>query len=492
MKKIGIIGVILLLFLTACSNKKAEKPKETDTVSSATAFKGASMDELKESYDVIVIGSGGGGMSAAIAAKDKGVSPVIFEKMPIIGGNTLKSSAGMNASGTKFQKEQNIEDSNDLFYEETLKGGKDSNNPELLRYFVENSASAIEWLESMNIKLDNLTVTGGMSVKRTHRPTDGSAVGEYLAKGLLENVQSRKIPLYLQAEVKEIIKEGDHVTGVRVVFNGKEEKVIHSKSVVVATGGFGANETMITEYQPNLKGFVTTNQKGSTGDGVRMIKEVGGDTVDMDAIQIHPTVEQKTSYLVTEAVRGEGAILVSQSGERFYNEMGTRDNVSQAVIALPEKYAYLVFDEGVKERIKAINTYIKAGFVLEGETLEELAKKADIPESSLVETVSKWNESVANKNDALFARTTGMDHDISKPKYYAIRIAPGVHHTMGGVKINTNAEVLDTQGTPIKGLYASGEVVGGIHGDNRIGGNAVADIIIFGRQAGNKSAEFSN
>ena len=209
MKKglLASLAISSVLLLAACGNnssKTSTTAQETTTaeaVASASAQKYADPSTLKDSYDVIIVGSGGAGLSAAIQAKEAGLNPVILEKMPTAGGNTTKSSAGMNASQTKFQEKEGIKDSNDKFYEESLKGGKGTNNPELLRYLVDNSASAIDWLDSMGITLSNLTTTGGMSEKRTHRPADGSAVGEYLVNGLLRNVSEREIPLFVNADV---------------------------------------------------------------------------------------------------------------------------------------------------------------------------------------------------------------------------------------------------------------------------------------------------
>lgn len=468
----------------------ANEQQETDSTSGASQASYTPMDQLKEQYDIIIVGAGGAGMTAALEAKANGMNPVIFEKMPVAGGNTLKASSGMNASETKFQKEQGIEDSNDAFYEETLKGGKGTNNTELLRFFVDNSADAIDWLDSIGIKLNNLTITGGMSEKRTHRPEDGSAVGQYLVNGLLKNVQEQEIPLFVNAKVTEITQNDGKVNGVKVVFNETDEKNITANAVVVTTGGFGSNMEMITEARPDLEGYVTTNQEGSTGDGIKMIEALGGTTVDMDQIQVHPTVQQEKSYLIGEAVRGEGAILINSEGERFTNELDTRDKVTAAINALPEKAATLVFDSGVKSRVKAIEQYEKMGFVIEADTIEALAEKLEVPAENLKATLDKWNTNVNNKEDVDFGRTTGMDNDLSTAPYYAIKIAPGIHYTMGGVNINTNTEVLNKDGEPITGLFAAGEVAGGLHGQNRIGGNSVAEIIIFGRQAGIKSAEF--
>ncbi|MDO4432122.1 MAG: flavocytochrome c [Aerococcaceae bacterium] len=487
-KKLSNLFVVLTLLVSLFSTSVATV-FATDAVSGASVKEYTDPSELVESYDIVVIGAGGGGMAAAIAATDAGAKVAIFEKMPLAGGNTMKSSAGMNASETKFQKEAGIEDSNDKFYEETLKGGKETNDPELLRFFVDNSASAIEWLETMDIRLSNLTTTGGMSVQRTHRPEDGSAVGGYLVDGLYANVRERNIPLFVNANVVEILQTEGAASGIKVEING-ETKEIAAKAVIIATGGFGANLEKVAELKPELTGFVTTNQSGSTGDGIEMAKALGAQVVDLDQIQIHPTVEQETSYLITEAVRGEGAILVSQEGKRFFNEMETRDKVSAAIIELPEHYAYVIADDALKGRVKAMNTYEEKGFVVKAETIEELAAALEIPAENLTATLEEWNKSVEAKKDEAFGRETAMDNNLTTAPYYAIKIAPGIHHTMGGLKINTNAQVLSEAGEPIKGLYASGEVTGGVHGSNRIGGNAVADIIIFGRQAGEQSATF--
>ncbi|MGQ7370982.1 flavocytochrome c [Streptococcus suis] len=506
MKKKTLLGLLFslvaVLFLVACGGK-AEKTVTSTSSSSTTessskeeAVSGASQreytdpSELKDSYDVVVVGSGGAGMSAAISAKDAGASVVLLEKMPVIGGNTAKSSAGMNASQTKFQEAEGIADTNDKFYEETLKGGKGTNDPELLRYLVDNSASAIDWLDGLGITLSNLTTTGGMSEKRTHRPADGSAVGGYLVNGLYHNLVEREVPIFVNADVTKLQDKDGAVTGVEVEIAG-ETKKISAKAVVLATGGFGADLEMVAKLNPALKGYVTTNQEGSTGDGIALAESEGAATVDMEQIQIHPSVEQETSYLITEAVRGEGAILVNSKGERFVNELETRDKVSAAINSLDPNYAYVIFDDALKDRVKAIAQYEEKGLVKTGATLADLAKEIGVPADKLRATLDVWNKAVADKNDAAFGRTSGMDNALNTGSYHAIKVAPGVHHTMGGVKINTNAEVLKTDGSAITGLYAAGEVTGGVHGQNRIGGNAVADIIVFGRQAGMKAAEFA-
>jgi len=490
----GSLTIAAMVTLVACGGKKAaEKPKPSKSDATAAASDKNSytpISELKDSYDVIIIGAGGAGMTAAIEAKDAGMNPVILEKMPVAGGNTSKSSAGMNASETSVEKAQGIEDSNQKFFDETLKGGGGTNDQALLRYFVDHSASAFDWLSQNGIVLDNLTTTGGMSVSRTHRPHDGSAVGQYLVAGLEKNIRSRNIPLFVNVDVTKLLEKEGKISGVEATIKETDKKKISAKAVIVTTGGFGANKEMVAKYRPELKDYVSTNAAGSTGDGIKMIEKLGGDTVDLDQIQIHPTVFKKTGYLVTEAVRGEGAILVNKEGKRFVNEMTTRDKVSEAELQQAGQSAYLIFGDKTKAAVKAIDQYISKDMVVSASSLEELAKKTGIDQAELAKTVTTWNEAVAAKSDPAFERNTGMANDISGT-YYAITVSPGIHHTMGGVKINTETQVLKKDGQAIAGLYAAGEVTGGLHGKNRIGGNAVADIIIFGRQAGTQAAAYA-
>lgn len=441
-----------------------------------------------KNYDVVVVGSGGAGLAAAIQAHDEGASVLIVEKMPTLGGNTIKASAGMNAAETRFQRVKGIQDSKALFYAETLKGGGNKNSPELLRRFVENAPEAIEWLACRGIMLNDITTTGGMSIDRTHRPRDGSAVGGYLISGLVRNVTKRGIDVMLDTAVDDILFSDGEVSGVRLLTDENEAVTVQAKSVVVATGGFSANSAMVVKYRPDLEGFVTTNHKGATGGGIALLERIGAGTVDMGEIQIHPTVEQNTSYLISESIRGGGAILVNQQGSRFYNEMSTRDKVSAAIIALPEHFAYIVFDEHVRAKNKAADEYIAKGLVTSASSPRALAAALGMDEQAFLATLERYNGFVEKQHDDDFGRTTALRAPINEGPFHAIQIAPGVHHTMGGVTVNTQTEVLNTEHQVIPGAYAAGEVVGGIHGENRIGGNAVADIIIFGTLAGHQAA----
>lgn len=444
--------------------------------------------EADDSFDAVIVGTGGAGLSAAIAAYDKGlVNIVLLEKMGVNGGNTNYASSGMNASETIFQAEQGIQDDSSLFAQETLDGGHNTGDPELVRFMCNNSAAAIEWLDGLGIKLDNITMTGGMSVKRCHRPTDGSAVGLTLVPGLLDAVSERGIPIAMNCEAKELVVDGGAVTGVKVEADG-EEQTLRAKAVILATGGLGANAQMVTKYRPDLEGYVTTNQPGATGDGYTMAERAGAELVQMDQIQIHPTVEQKTSTLIAEGVRGSGAILVNSKGKRFFNEMSTRDKVSAAELEQPGGFAWCVFDQQVYDANKAIAKYDKSGLVKKGANAAELAAAIEVDPAALQDTVNAYNAVSANGEADEFGRTEGCIA-FADGAMYAIKVAPGIHHEMGGIRINAKNQALDASGAPIPGLYAAGEVTGGIHGDNRIGGNAVCDIEVFGKNVGEAVAE---
>ena len=504
------------------------------------ADKSANGETVSYDADVVVIGAGGAGMTAAMTAADAGQKVVIVESQAMVGGNSARATGGMNAAKTVYQDENEFGeaagvektlksaadnyadnetitalaatvaeqwaayqanptgyfDSVELMELDTMIGGKGINDPELVKTLCEGTAPAIDWLDENGITLHNVSSFGGASVKRIHRPvnSDGKvvSVGAYMIPLLQENCEKRGIEIVLNTTVDTILTDAN---GAAVGVSGTDKDgnavVVNAKSVILATGGFGANLDMVTQYKPELAGFMTTNAAGAQGQGIEMATAIGAGTVDMDQIQIHPTVEANTAALITEGLRGDGAILVNANGERFTDEVGTRDVVSAAEIAQPGSYSWLIVDQAMVDASSVIQGYITKGYTKTGATYEELAKELDVDPETFANTMNTWNSYVEAKNDPDFGRTS-FASPLNNGPYYAIKVTAGVHHTMGGVTINSDTEVLKEDGTTIPGLFAAGEVTGGVHGANRLGGTAVADFVVFGRIAGENAANYAS
>lgn len=438
--------------------------------------------------DIVIVGAGGAGLSAAVAASetDGSLKIVVLEKQGILGGNTNYSTGGINAAETSIQKELGIKDSKDLFYDDIMRGGKQENIPSLVRNFVENAPTTISWLTGIGADLSDVGLMGGSSVKRTHRPNGGSAIGPHLMKILMTASNKENIEIRTLNKVTGLLTSVDNaVTGVKVQNADSSSYKLTAKAIIIATGGFGANLDMVTSLQPSLSGFATLNHPGATGDAFGWVKAIGGATIQMANIQIHPTAEATNHILITEAVRGNGAILVNVHGQRFCNEMDTRDVVSAAILGQENGEAFLIFDQTVRKSLASIETYANQHLLSEGTTIEELADCVGIPANTLSATVSRYNaQQKAGVDDDFGRNATEMPVSLETSPFYTVRVTPAIHHTMGGLSVNTETQVLRADGTPILGLYAAGEVTGGLHGANRLGGNGVADIVVNGRLAG--------
>ena len=401
----------------------------------------------------------------------------------------------MNAAATHYQAEQGIEDSVELYVSDTMTGGHDINDPELVQTLAENSSDAIDWLDSIGAPLSNVGQAGGASTKRQHRPVNDEgkilSVGTYLVSHLTDTVNEMGIDTIFSAQVDEILMEDGKAVGVHAKGSEGNDIVIHADSVIVTTGGFGSNPDLIVKYRPDLEGYVSTNAPTITGDAIAFLEAVNADFVDLEQIQIHPTVVQADGSLITESLRGDGAILINAEGKRFGNEILTRDVVSANVIAQTGGYAWLIVDQTMFDGSTVIQGYLDRGLMTKCDTVADLATLMEVDEDVLNETLTYWQAAVAAEKDEEFGRENfdALLTDLSNPPYYAVKIAPGIHHCMGGVKINTNAEVIDTDGNVIPGLFAAGEVTGGVHGGNRLGGNAVADFVVFGRIAGENASK---
>ena len=499
----------------------------------------ATAEDSTVDADVVVVGAGGAGMTAAITAAAEGKTVVILESQSMVGGNSVRATGGMNAGKTVYQDENEFGesagvektlktaaekyadnetitalaktvseqwaayqanptgyfDSVELMELDTMIGGKGINDPELVETLCANSADAIDWLDEHGITLHNVSSFGGASVKRIHRPVNAEgktvSVGSYMIPLLQENCEKAGVKMMLDTTATEILTDANGAAvGVKATGASGETVTVNAKAVVLASGGFGANLDMVVKYKPELKGFMTTNAAGIQGQGIEMAQAIGAATVDMDQIQIHPTVEANTAALITEGLRGDGAILINEEGQRFIDEVGTRDVVSAAEIAQTGSYSWLVVDQAMADASSVIQGYIKKGYTVTGETYEELGKAMGVDAAAFAETMDKWNGYVEAKNDPDFGRTS-FANPLNTAPYYAVKVTAGVHHTMGGLKINANTEVLNEKGEVIPGLFAAGEVTGGVHGANRLGGNAVADFTVFGRIAGAAASDYA-
>ena len=512
-----------------------------DTVKWSTyaATEAAKADDATYNTDIVIIGAGGAGMTAALTAAEKGADVIILESQAAVGGNSVRATGGMNAADTPAQDEnefgesagvektlktarttyadnvtitklaEEVEkqwadyqanpvgyfDSDELMELDTMIGGKGINNPELVEELADESADGVEWLKKYGINLTSVGSFGGASVKRIHRPVDAEgktlSVGSYMIPLLQENCDKAGVQTLLNTTATEILTDANGAAvGVKATGASGETVTVNAKAVVLASGGFGANLDMVVKYKPELKGFMTTNAPGIQGQGIEMAQAIGAATVDMDQIQIHPTVEANTAALITEGLRGDGAILINEEGQRFIDEVGTRDVVSAAEIAQTGSYSWLVVDQAMVDASSVIQGYIKKGYTVTGATYEELGKAMGVDAAAFAETMEKWNGYVEAKNDPDFGRTS-FANPLNTAPYYAVKVTAGVHHTMGGLKINANTEVLNEKGEVIPGLFAAGEVTGGVHGANRLGGNAVADFTGFGRIAGAGASDYA-
>ena len=499
----------------------------------------ATAEDSTVDADVVVVGAGGAGMTAAITAAAEGKTVVILESQSMVGGNSVRATGGMNAGKTVYQDENEFGesagvektlktaaekyadnetitalaktvseqwaayqanptgyfDSVELMELDTMIGGKGINDPELVETLCANSADAIDWLDEHGITLHNVSSFGGASVKRIHRPVNAEgktvSVGSYMIPLLEENCEKAGVQILLNTTANEILTDANGAAvGVKATGASGETVTVNAKAVILASGGFGANLDMVVKYKPELKGFMTTNAPGIQGQGIEMAEAIGAATVDMDQIQIHPTVEANTAALITEGLRGDGAILINEEGQRFIDEVGTRDVVSAAEIAQTGSYSWLVVDQAMADASSVIQGYIKKGYTVTGATYEELGKAMGVDAAAFAETMEKWNGYVEAKNDPDFGRTS-FANPLNTAPYYAVKVTAGVHHTMGGLKINANTEVLNEKGEVIPGLFAAGEVTGGVHGANRLGGNAVADFTVFGRIAGAAASDYA-
>ena len=453
--------------------------------------------EDEYNVDVVIVGAGGAGTTAAIEAVKAGKNVLVLEKALVPGGNTKLSDGALNASETSVQKELGVTDTNEGFYKDTFVGGGEFGNPDMVEVLVDNSADAIDFLKETGVEWKEVITGDGATGQRCHL---AAGKGAQVFDLLYKEAEKQGVTVLYGTEAKQLIKDGDAVVGVMAENNGKQVRV-NAKSVILATGGYGHNGDILGQYDEKyIPGTLCTNTVLATGSGITMATEAGAHLVGMEFVQKHPTCNASTGDLLSSANNGRGlgtTMMVNINGQRFCEELETRLTLANAILANPDQKSYSFFDQKAADETGFFEKYgdeieklIASGEAVKADTIEEACAFFGINADNFKAELEKYNTFAKNGKDEDFNRRDGLrEYSMTEGPFYFIRSTPAIHHTMGGVEINTKAEVLNEKGDVIPGLYAAGEVTGGIHGNNRLGGNALDDIIVFGRIAGQSAAE---
>lgn len=450
-----------------------------------------------ETYNVVVIGAGGAGLTAAVSAKEAGAKKVVvLEKMMFAGGNTIRAGGGFNAAIKADYEKAGIKDSPKLHAEQTLAAGDGRGDPVLVNQLTEKAPESVQWLKDHGVKFqDHIYQIYGGLYKRARNPL-GPRGGAYI-KALLEVCKKEDIPIMFNTRVVEIIREGNlsgRVLGVKVEQKGKTMYIRATNAVVAAAGGFAASDRLTGISDPRMEKLGTTNHPGATGDVLTNLVDIGAGTRGLDYIQCIPGGVPGEKYPPNLFTHVDRFLFINLNGQRFIKEDARRDVLRDAMLDQPKAIAWTLVDADGFEQQKNSKgpeneAALKAGTLYYADTIEDLAKKTGLPAKELKEAVDTYNKAVDTKKDPFGRAETVLVNKIIKAPFYAGRVTMKRHHTMGGVIINKDAQVIDRHGNVIPGLYAAGEVTGGIHGTNRVGGNAMADIFTYGRIAGVNAAK---
>lgn len=453
-----------------------------------------------EAVDVVVIGSGFAGLAAAIEAKTAGSSVVVLEKMRVTGGNSIINGGAIAAAGSPLQAKEGIKDSQDLLYKDMLKAGLGLNYPELVRIVAEQSNEAVQWtIDSLGVKYeDRLIPLGGHSVIRSYRTTNKS--GSDIIMPMLAKLKKLGVKVRKSTCLEGIIRDKNgRVRGVKIRDgyrfpednSGKVKYIEAKKAVIMATGGFGVDFAFRAIQDPRLtKNVKSTNQPGATADGLVKALQIGAMPVQLSWIQLGPWTSPDEKgmgigfWFNIMAACPSGIWVDPDTGKRFVNELADRKTRADAILKTGNPCISIADQQAVK-KVGELDKMLERGIVKKFNTLEELASAYKIPFKSLLKAVEEYNSDVKTGEDKKFGRPfqkgSGL---IAHAPFYAMRSWPKIHHCMGGVQINTKAQVIGLNHKPIKGLYAAGEAVGGVHGACRLGSCATTDCIVFGRIAG--------
>ncbi|GIZ43430.1 hypothetical protein CKM354_000665800 [Cercospora kikuchii] len=458
---------------------------------------------------VIVVGAGLSGLSAAHTIYLSGGNVLLLDKNNFMGGNSTKATSGINGALTRTQVDHGIGDSVKQFYDDTFKSARDKARPDLIKVLTYQSASAVEWLQDIfNLDLTLVSRLGGHSFPRTHRGHDAKFPGMAITYALMQRWEElcekepERTELIKKANVKSINMDGNKATGVTYELNGEQFSV--DGPVVLATGGYAADfteDSLLKKHRPDTFDLSTTNGNHATGDGHKMLMKIGANGIDMDKVQVHPTglvdpkdPTAKTKFLAAEALRGEGGLLLNSKGERFVDELQHRDFVSNKMWEEKEKGNWpirLCLNSKASNTLDFHTRHYSGRGLMKKMTGAELAKDIGCGEKKLNETFTAYNKYANGEEKDPFQKKFFHNFPVEvNDDFHVAVMEPVLHFTMGGIEINDKSQVLNSKGEPFEGLFTCGELAGGVHGANRLGGSSLLGCVVYGRVAGSSSSKY--
>jgi flavocytochrome c len=436
-----------------------------------------------------------------------GGSVLLIDKSAYLGGNSTKATSGINGAGTRTQQAKGIVDSAEIFERDTLAGARSRAQPALIKVLAGESGDAVHWLQdSFALDLSLVSRLGGHSNERTHRGKE-KFPGMTITYALMEALEAEcdkgsaaRAKIISRACVTRLLLESGAVTGVEYEVQGQTHTA-HAACVVLATGGYAADFTegsLLRTYRPDIAHLSTTNGPHCTGDGIKLGIAAGAGTVDMDMVQVHPTglvdplePEAKVKFLAAEALRGCGGILLDGDGNRFCNELGHRDYVSSCMFKGKGPFRLVLQTKAAAEINWHCKHYVGRGLMKFFDCGAALAREIGCSEAHLASTFAAYSSAAAAGSDPYGKKYFQNVPITMQDNFHVAVITPVLHYCMGGIKVGPDTAVLSPQGTPIAGLFAAGEVMGGVHGENRLGGSSLLDCVVFGRVAGRKALQLS-
>ncbi|CAE6430457.1 unnamed protein product [Rhizoctonia solani] len=457
------------------------------------------------SNQVIVVGGGLAGLSAAHTLLERGASVLLLDKQGFMGGNSTKATSGINGAGTTTQQEQGVPDSAKIFFEDTKRSARDLARDDLIHVLTHRSGDAVNWLmEKFSLDLSKVSRLGGHSQPRTHR---GGAQfpGMVITYAQLERLEDLavstpdRVKILKKAKVTSLLKEGDAVVGVAYEKDGKAEKAYGP--VILATGGYAADfteDSLLKKHRPELWDLPTTNGDHCTGDGQKIAMAIGAKAIDLEKVQVHPTglvdpkdPQAKVKFLAAEALRGVGGLLLDNEGQRFADELGHRDYVTGRMWDNGKFPIRLILNGQASKEIEwHCKHYVGRGLMKRVESGEALAKEMGLKPEVIKATFDKYNAGAKAKKDPFGKKFFHGGEFKMDDFFHVAHMTPVLHYTMGGLNIDPESRVLSTSGAPIPGLFAAGEVAGGVHGANRLGGSSLLGCVVFGRVSGDTAAAY--